>query len=155
MKTISEGTDGVVRPERRRQTKNADLYWIFWSLRGLPPKNVSLAAKNDILCDAAIPIRRPGRHTLEQCKHGAHILDLVGRGDEMHLRCAGIGKTNVDAGIDQCPYQALRCSSRLRKAKSFKACEWKSSCDVLERAAILLAEFFFFRLALALHGQNI
>jgi len=46
-------------------------------------------------------IGRSGHHRLMQTQHAPHALDLVERGDEMHLRRAGIGKTDIDAFGDQ------------------------------------------------------
>ena len=46
-------------------------------------------------------IRRAGDDALEQPQHAAHPFNLVERGNEVHLRSARIGKTNVDIACDQ------------------------------------------------------
>ncbi len=48
-----------------------------------------------------IAVGRAGHHALEQAQHAAHAGDAVERGDEMHLRRAGIGEARVDAAGEQ------------------------------------------------------
>jgi hypothetical protein len=45
---------------------------------------------------------------LEEAQHAAHPVDPVKRGDKMHLRRAGIGKTHLDPAADQRAHQAFR-----------------------------------------------
>ncbi len=50
---------------------------------------------------ARIAVGGTGNHALEQAEHAAHAGNAVERGDEMHLRRAGIGKAGVDAAGQQ------------------------------------------------------
>ena len=60
-----------------------------------------------LLRHARIAVGRAGRHALEQGEHAAHAVDAVERGDEMHLRGAGIGEADIDAAADQRPHQTF------------------------------------------------
>src|ERR1700692_2555766 len=57
---------------------------------------------------AEIAVGRPGHHALEQAEHAAHALDPIKRCDKMHLRGAGIGKTDANAARHQGPHQTFR-----------------------------------------------
>ena len=46
---------------------------------------------------AAVAIGHPGHRAFEKTEHDPHALDPVERRDEMHLRCAGIAETDLDA----------------------------------------------------------
>ena len=61
---------------------------------------------------AEIAVGGAGHHALEQAEHAAHALDPIQRGDEMHLRGAGIGKADVNAARDQGPHQTFRTVHR-------------------------------------------
>jgi hypothetical protein len=50
---------------------------------------------------AGVAVGRAGGHALEQGQHGAHRRRGVQRGDEVHLRGAGVGEAGVDAGVEQ------------------------------------------------------
>ena len=50
---------------------------------------------------ARIAIGRAGDDTLEHAEHAAHARLAIKRRDEMHLRCAGIGETHIDAASQQ------------------------------------------------------
>jgi hypothetical protein len=56
---------------------------------------------------ACIAVRGAGGHALEQAQHGAHLRRAVERGDEVHLRSAGIAETDGDPGVDKCAHQGL------------------------------------------------
>ena len=59
------------------------------------------------LGDARKAIRGSGNHPLEQAQHAAHALDLIQRGDKMHLRRSGVGKTHRDTVVHQRCNQAF------------------------------------------------
>ena len=46
-----------------------------------------------------VPVGRAGGHALEQGEHRAHVGDVVQRGDEVHLRGAGVGEADVDPRV--------------------------------------------------------
>ena len=48
-----------------------------------------------------------GRDALEQRQDAAHLGDVVQRGDEVHLRGAGVGEADVDARADEGPDECL------------------------------------------------
>ena len=48
-----------------------------------------------------------GHHAFEQAEHAVHAGNAVERGDEMHLRRAGVGETGVDAAFQQRMHQAF------------------------------------------------
>ncbi len=50
---------------------------------------------------ARVAVGAAGHHGLGHAEDAAHALDLVERGDEMHLRGAGIGETGIDAAGEQ------------------------------------------------------
>ena len=56
---------------------------------------------------AAIAIRHAGDRAFEEAQDGAHTIDLVQRGDEMHFRGAGIGEADLDIGGDQRAHEAF------------------------------------------------
>ena len=56
-----------------------------------------------LLRHAAVAIRHPGYRAFEKAKHDSHSLDPVERRDEMHFRCAGIAKTDLNARSDERP----------------------------------------------------
>ena len=65
------------------------------------------------------PARHPGvavggagRDALEQRQHAAHLGCVVERGHEVHLRGAGVGEADVDAGVDQGLEQGARTDHR-------------------------------------------
>src|SRR5690349_23487654 len=60
-----------------------------------------------LLGDAAVTVRHAGHRTLEETENGAHAVDLVERGDEVHFRRARIGETNLDAAVHQRADKAL------------------------------------------------
>lgn len=49
---------------------------------------------------ARVSVSSPRGHALEQAQHPSHVR-VVERGHEVHLRGAGIGKTGVNAGVDE------------------------------------------------------
>ena len=49
----------------------------------------------------AVPVGRARGHALEEAEHAAHGGHVVEGGDEVHLRGAGVGEADVDAGVDQ------------------------------------------------------
>src|SRR3546814_2882596 len=55
----------------------------------------------------ALPIYA-GVGAFEEPGDRAHALDLVERGDEMHFGGAGVGETDLDAGIHQRPHKTFR-----------------------------------------------
>ena len=61
-----------------------------------------------LLGHARIAVGSAGRHALEQREHAAHAVDAVERGDEMHLRGAGVGEADIHAAADQRPHQTFR-----------------------------------------------
>ena len=56
---------------------------------------------------ARIAVGRTGGHTLEQGQHRTHARLAVEGGNEVHLAGAGVGETDLDAGIGQGPDQGL------------------------------------------------
>ena len=54
-----------------------------------------------------VAVGRAGGHALEEREDGAHVGDVVQRGDEVHLRRAGVGEADVHARVDQRPDQCL------------------------------------------------
>ena len=56
---------------------------------------------------ARIAVGAAGHHGLGHAEDAAHALDLVERGDEMHLRRAGIGETGIDAAGEQRAHKAF------------------------------------------------
>ncbi len=56
---------------------------------------------------ARVAVGGAGSHALEQAEHGAHLRRAVERGDEMHLRGAGIAETDRDAGIHEGAHQGV------------------------------------------------
>ena len=48
-----------------------------------------------------VAVGRTGGAPLEQAQDAPHGLDLVERGHEVHLRRAGVGEADVDAGVDE------------------------------------------------------
>ena len=57
---------------------------------------------------AAIAVRRTGHRAFKQSEDRAHALDLVQRGDEMHLGRARIREADLDARVHQRPHKAFR-----------------------------------------------
>src|SRR5262245_28804288 len=49
-----------------------------------------------LVAHPVIPVGGAGHDALEEAQHAAHPVDPVKRGDKMHLRRAGIGKTHLD-----------------------------------------------------------
>jgi len=56
----------------------------------------------------AVSVGRPRHHALEQRQHAAHPAGMVERRDEMHLRGARIGETDLDAAGGQGLDEAFR-----------------------------------------------
>ncbi len=54
-----------------------------------------------------VAVGRAGRDTLEQRQHRAHLGHRVERGDEMHLRRAGVREARGHAGVDERADQGL------------------------------------------------
>ena len=76
---------------------------------------------------AGIAVGGAGHRALGEAEHAAHALDAVERRDEMHLRRAGIGEADVDAGSDERAHQGFGavhrgCScGRLRRPSAVTA----------------------------------
>ena len=56
---------------------------------------------------ACVAIGRARGDALEEAEHGAHFRRAVERGDEMHLRGAGIAEADRDAGIHEGAHQGV------------------------------------------------
>ena len=56
---------------------------------------------------ARVAVGRAGHHALEQAEHAAHAGDAVERGDEVHLRGAGIAEAGIDPAFQQRVHQAF------------------------------------------------
>ncbi len=57
---------------------------------------------------ARVAVGGAGDHSFEEAEHAAHLRHRVERGDEVHLRGAGVDEADVDAGVDE------RADGRLR-----------------------------------------
>ena len=62
---------------------------------------------------AVVAIGRTGADALEQAEHAAHALDAIQRADEVHLRGAGVGETDLDAALHQGADQTFSSVHRL------------------------------------------
>ena len=56
---------------------------------------------------AGVAVGRAGGDALEQGEHAAHLRHVVERGDEVHLRGAGVHEADVDPGVDEGADQGL------------------------------------------------
>ena len=54
-----------------------------------------------------VAVRGAGRDALEQAEHGAHLRHRIERGDEMHLRRAGVREARRDAATGECSDECL------------------------------------------------
>jgi hypothetical protein len=61
-----------------------------------------------LVAHPVIPVGGAGHDALEEAQHAARPVDPVKRGDKMHLRRAGNGKTHLDPAADQRAHQAFR-----------------------------------------------
>ena len=76
---------------------------------------------------AVVAVGGAGHHALEQAEHAAHALDPVERGDEMHLRGAGIGEADIHAARDQRPHQTFRTVHRSAPVPTFFSSRQRST----------------------------
>ena len=55
----------------------------------------------------SVAIGGAGDHALEQPKNCAHARFTVYRGNQLHFRCAGVGKADLHVGVGEGAYQCI------------------------------------------------
>src|SRR5579864_2771310 len=64
-------------------------------------------------CHPCVAIGSSRRNSLEQAQNGTHAPDVIDRRNEVDFRSTWIGKTGIDAGSKEAPYQRLRAGHTL------------------------------------------